>query len=82
MSTREEHDKFLVKYRKEYEKFGEDRKQEGVPDLPRQPKKWKKGQVNDWSAFDTYWANRLDQRNGAWTKMPGYSKYVHMLASQ
>jgi len=46
----------------------------GVPELPRQPKKWRKGQVNDWSAFDNYWANRLDQRNGAWTKMPGYSK--------
>ena len=29
MSTREEHDRFLVRYRKEYEKFGEDRKQEG-----------------------------------------------------
>ena len=30
MSTRGDHDKFLVTYRKEYEKFGEDRKQVGM----------------------------------------------------
>jgi len=75
MSTGIEADKFRRHYRIAYESFGEDRKQEDVPDLPQQAKKVRRGQkLAEWTEFDKYWANRLDQRNGAWTAMPGYSK--------
>ena len=66
MLTRREVDDFLATYKKTYNSLGDDRPQERVPILPREPPKWKKGQVNTWSEFDTYWKFRRDSK---WNKL-------------
>jgi len=82
MITQTERDAFARRYRIQYESFGKDRKQEQVPSTEEMPRpvpvrKVRKGQKNTsdgFSKFEAYWANRMDQRNGCWTSMPGYFK--------
>lgn len=90
MITSAARDAFARRYRIQYEGFGEDRKQENVPDQEEMPRpvpvrKVRKGQKNTsdgFSKFEAYWANRLDQRNGCWTSMPGFVKYVNICCEE